>query len=158
MRVKRLWTDDSGVNMILEYVFTFTIASILFSVLLMIANGLFIQGPENTVQIIQYTDVGNDVTAKIVDTYLVAPISPDKGNVSTVFEIPNTIAGDGYFVDVKTSANGWDKEVVVHSISNNTARKVTLNGVHSTIPVSGSTWSQFPVHRIWYDSTPINNP
>jgi hypothetical protein len=156
MKGRSFLTDERGANLLLEYIFTFTFASVLFVVMLMMTSGLFIQGPARTVSKVQYTDIGNDLTAKIIDTYLIAPISPSQGNVTTVFEIPNTVAGDGYMVNVIDK--GDDKEVVVHSLNNNIAMKVTLNGVSKTIPVSGETWSQFPVHQIRYDSNQSNNP
>lgn len=145
--------DRAGVNFVLEYILTFMIASIIFSIMLMMANGLFIQSPEKIVSKVQYTDIGNDLTAKIIDTYLIAPTLPDSGNVSTVFDMPYTIAGNSYYVNVVPSSNSWDKwdkEVVVKSPSSDVAIKVTLNGVNSTIPVSGNTSSSSESHRIWY--------
>jgi hypothetical protein len=155
MRKNPLRNDTSGVNFVLEYVLTFMIASVLFSILLMMANGLFIQGPETTVSEVQYTDIGNDLTAKIIDTYLVAPVSPDQGNVSTEFDMPDTVAGNTYIVNVEPSTNSWDpwdKDVVVDSNSNDVSITVTLNGVNSTIPVTGNTSSSNLIHRIWYSS------
>ena len=131
------------------------IASVLFSIMLLMANGLFIQGPTTTVSEVQYTDIGNDLTAKIIDTYLVAPTSPDQGNVSTEFEIPTSVAGDSYYANVEPSSNSWDpwdKEVVVNSASTGVSITNTLNGVNSTIPVNGNTSSSYLIHKIWYSS------
>jgi hypothetical protein len=125
------------------------IASALFSIMLVMANGLFIQGPEATVSQVQFTDIGNDLSAKIMDTYLVAPVSPDSGNVSTSFDMPSTVAGNPYFVDVVPS--GTDK--IVYSLTNGVTINITLNGVNSTIPVNGSTSSGSINHKIWYESS-----
>jgi len=133
----------------LEYIITFVFAFIIFTILLSMFDGMFIQGPERTVSVVQFADVGNDVTAKILDTYLIAPAS---GNVSTVFNMPQTAAGRDYLLDIRPSANGWDKEIVVHSPYTNLNLSVTLNGVDSTIPIVGSTSSVSPVHRVKYDS------
>lgn len=152
----RLEKDRNGVNFVLEYILTFMIASVIFSVMLMMANGLFIQGPEKIVSKVQYTDMGNDLTAKIVDTYLVAPTHPESGNVTTDFDMPSTIAGNSYFVNIEPSSNTldkWDKEVSVQSPSNDVVIRVTLNGVNSTIPVSGNTSSSASNHIIWYSLT-----
>jgi hypothetical protein len=151
MKVRLPADDDSGVNFVLEYVLTFMIASVIFSIMLVMANGLFIQGPKTTVSEVQFTDIGNDLSAKIMDTYLVAPVSPDSGNVSTVFDIPSSIAGSQYFVNVVPS--GTDRIVSVYSNSSGVMVNVTLNSVNSTIPVSGSTSSGSISHRIWYNST-----
>jgi hypothetical protein len=155
MRVDRLIKDASGVNYVLEYILTFMIASIIFSIMLMMANGLFIQGPASTVSKVQYTDIGNDLTAKIIDTYLLAPTLPDSGYVNTTFDMPNTVAGNSYWVTISNSSNPadkWDQEVYVNSTSNDISIKVTINGVNSTIKVNGSTSSSSPDHRIWYTS------
>jgi hypothetical protein len=141
--------DDSGVTAMLEYIITFVFAFIIFTMMLSMFNGMFIQGPERTVSNIQFADVGNDVTAKILDTYLIAPAT---GNVSTVFDMPETAAGKDYVLEIRTSANGWDKEIIVHSPYMMLNMSVTLNGVNSTIPILGNTSSLAPAHRVRYDS------
>jgi hypothetical protein len=141
--------DDSGVTAMLEYIITFVFAFIIFTMMLSMFDGMFIRGPEKTVSAIQFADVGNDVTAKILDTYLIAPAT---GNVSTVFAMPGTAAGRDYELDIRTSANGWDKEIIVHSPYTQMNMSVTLNGVNSTIPILGSTSSMAAIHRVRYDS------
>lgn len=147
-----LGMGDSGVNYVLEFILTFMIASVIFSIMLLMANDLFIRGPERIVSRVQFTDIGNDLSAKVIDTYMVAPIYPDEGNVSTTFDIPYTVAGNGYFVDVVPS--GQDRVIKVYSMSNDVDVDVILNGVNSTIPVSGSTSSSANTHVIQYNSTP----
>jgi hypothetical protein len=141
--------DNSGVGMIVEYILTFIIASVLFMIILLLSNGL-LEGPQRTVSIIQYTDIGNDITAKMVDTYLIVP---ENGNVSTTFDMPLTVAGKAYLANVRTSANNDDKEVVVYSPDSGISITTTLNGVNSTIPVSGNTSSLSYTHRIYYQKT-----
>jgi hypothetical protein len=147
---KNLMENDSGVNMIIEYIMTFIIASILFSIVLLMANGLFIDGPQKTVSRVQFTDIGNDITAKMVDTYLIAP---QNGYISTTFDMPLTVAGKSYMANVRTSANSEDKEVIVYSLENGVSITTTLNGVNSTIPVSGNTSSLAYAHYINYSNT-----
>ena len=147
--------DDSGVNYVLEYILTFMIASVIFSIMLMMSSDLFIHGPEQTVSKVRFTDVGNDLSAKIIDTYMIAPVYPDVGNISTSFDMPTTVAGNSYFVDVAPS--GQDKVIKVYSTSNGVKVNVVLNGVNSTIPVNGSTSSSTLIHVIQYNSTPINS-
>lgn len=141
--------DERGLNAVMEYMVTFVIAFLVFIMILSMFDGMFIRGPTDTVSRIQFTDVGNDVTAKILDTYLLAP---DTGNVSTSFEIPDSVAGRDYALDVRSSPNGWDKEVLVYSQSTAVNATVTINGVSSTIPINGSTSSGQSTHRIKYDS------
>jgi hypothetical protein len=141
--------DDSGVTAMLEYIITFVFAFIIFTMMLSMFDGMFIRGPERTVSTIQFADVGNDVTAKILNTYLIAPST---GNVSTVFAMLETVAGKDYVLEIRTSANGWDKEIIVHSPYTQLNMSVTLNGVNSTIPIPGNTSSLAPARRARYDS------
>jgi len=141
--------DDEGVSALIEYMIAFTIAFLIFTMILAMFNGMFIAGPTQAVSRVQFTDVGNDVTAKILDTYLIAP---EHGNVSTSFDIPDTIAGQSYELSVGTSPNGWDKEVDVYSFYTDVSTSVTINGVNSTIPINGSTNSMYASHRVKYDS------
>jgi hypothetical protein len=141
--------DESGVTAMLEYIITFVFAFIIFTMMLSMFDGMFIRGPERTVSTIQFADVGNDVTAKILDTYLIAPAV---GNVSTVFAMPSTVAGKDYVLEICKSENGWDKEIIVHSPYTQLNMSVTLNGVNSTIPILGNTSSLAPAHRVRYDS------
>lgn len=154
MKRKSRAKDDSGVNYVLEYILTFMIASIIFSIMLMMSNDLFIQGPEQIVSKVRFTDIGNDLSAKIIDTYMIAPVSPDEGNVTTTFDMPATVASHSYFVDI--TGEGQDKVVKVYSMNNGVSINVILNGVNSTIPVSGSTSSGSVTHTIQYNSTPVN--
>jgi len=147
--MRTLTSDDSGVTPMLEYMLTFVFAFAIFTFMLSMFNSMFIQGPQDAVTTTQFADVGNDVTAKILDTYLIAPAV---GNVSTVFNMPQTAAGKDYTLDISTSANGWDKEIVVHSPYTDYNLSVTLNGVNSTIPIAGCTSSLSPLHRVRYDS------
>jgi Flp pilus assembly pilin Flp len=147
MRTK-FFRDETGVTPMVEYIITFIIASILFMLMLAIASTIFIDGPQRTVSRIQFTDIGNDLTTKIVDTYLVYPQS---GEISTTFDMPMTVAGKDYWVDINRSINNpEDKEIIVYSPYNDVSIYVTLNGVNSTVPVNGSTSSLSDTHVIYY--------
>ena len=143
--------DDSAVTPMLEYMITFVFAFIIFTAMLSMFDSMFIKGPERTVSAVQFADVGNDVTAKILDTYLIAPAN---GRVYTVFDMPQTIAAKDYTLDILTSSNGWDKEIIVRSPYSPLKMSVTLNGVNETIPIEGSTSSMTTRHRVQYDSNP----
>lgn len=139
--------NDSGVSPVIEYIITFVVASIIFTTMLVISNGLFIEGPQKTVSQLQFTDVGNDLSAKMIDTYIIAP---KDGAVSTDFDMPSSIAGRSYVVNVQNSKNAWDKEIAVSSDSGDVIMSVTLNGVSQTIPLTGSTSSHDVIHKIYY--------
>ncbi len=105
--------DDEGVTATVEYILTFIIASGIFALLIMNFNPLFVSTPQDIVTRDQLADIGNDVTTKVIDTYLVLP---DNGNITTYFEIPNTVAA-GYTYDISieemSGKNRLDKEVRV---------------------------------------------
>jgi hypothetical protein len=145
--------DEQGVSAIVGYIVTFMIASIIFTIVLIMANSMFIDGPQKTVSRVQFTDIGNDLTAKVVDTYLIVHDSSDV-SISTTFEMPSTVASKDYMADVrKSSTNPDDREVVVYSPYNEVSIYTTLNGINSTIPVSGSTSSLMASHKIFYSKT-----
>lgn len=147
--MEKMGGNCEGAAAILEYIITFVIAFIMFTILLSMFSSMFITGPQHTVSKVQFTDVGNDVTAKILDTYLIAP---PNGSVSTVFDMPPTAAGKDYLLEIRKSANGWDKEIVVFSPYMDLNTSVTLNGVNSTIPIVGNTSSMSQSHRVRYNS------
>jgi hypothetical protein len=157
MRAAKILKNESGVTPLLEYIITFVIASIIFSMMLLMSNSLFIDTPQKIASKVQFTDIGNDLTAQIVDTYLIIPdtsannyarVQTQDVSVSTAFDIPRTVAGGNYNVSIKNMGN--DKEIIVYSYSNDVTAEVTLNGVNSTIPIIGSTSSGNTIHRIVY--------
>jgi hypothetical protein len=152
---RRTSQNDNGVTSLVEYILTFTIASILFTIVLVMANSMFIDGPQRTVSRVQFTDIGNDLTAKVVDTYLIVP---DPGvsktfDISTKFDIPSTVAGNSYMADIEGIAGTDDNEVSIFSMTNGIYVNVTLNGINPTIPVNGNTSSMGATHRIYYRRT-----
>lgn len=158
MRAALILKSESAVTPLLEYIITFVIASLIFSMMLLMSNSLFIDTPQKIVSKVQFTDIGNDLTAQIVDTYLIIPdtstntysrVQVQNVGISTAFDIPTTVAGGNYKVSIKNL--GDDKEISVNSYSNDVTAEVTLNGVNSTIPITGSTSSGDSTHRIVYN-------
>ena len=155
MRNALFLKNESGVSPLIEYIITFVIASVIFSMMLLMSNSLFIETPQKIAQKVQYTDIGNDLTAQIIDTYLIIPdthavskAQTQSVSVSTAFDIPRMIAGKSYNVSIKNV--GDDKEIKVYSYTNDVDAEVTLNGVSSTIPITGSTSGGESLHRIRY--------
>lgn len=113
-------------------------------------NSLFINQPKYVVTTNQFVDIGNDVTTKIIDTYIVAP---DDGTVSTYFEIPSTVAGSSYEVGVHAVGDKQlDREVQVKSADDRISVNTTLNGAYTTIRMNGTTQSTSQLHGIVYQS------
>jgi len=147
-----IWSDGDGVSATVEYILTFVVASAVFSLLVINFNPLFVNSPQYIVTRNQLADIGNDVSTKIIDTYLVAP---DDGYITTYFDIPNTVAaGNTYMVSVvqMTGKNREDREVNVFTDDGSICVSTTLSGANLTIPMAGSTSSTWYLHDITYDT------
>lgn len=138
----RLGKDDSGVSSTLEFMLSFVVAAAIFTFFVINLNSL-ISLPKDDVRTNQYIDVGNDVSTKIIDTYLVAP---DNGDLRINFNIPRTIVGDSYSISVQK--NLYDREVRVTSGDGQKSVYMVLNGANSTIRIGGKTNSTDQIHNI----------
>lgn len=90
-----LITDD-GVTNLLEYIFISGTLLLLLVVLMFLVNAVFMEGPANTLSYHAYTDIGNGVSTRIVDLYIIAPY---QGTIDTKFDIPDDVAQRDYFVE-----------------------------------------------------------
>jgi hypothetical protein len=141
--------DDEGATSILEFMLMFFLAAGIFMLLTLNFNAMFLNHPKYVVANNQFVDIGNDVTTKIIDTYLV---SPDNGMVTTYFDIPETIAGYTYAVGVH-AVGVEDREVqVATSEGGGISVNTTLNGAYTTIKMNGTTQSTSMLHGIVYQS------
>jgi hypothetical protein len=141
--------DERGVTAMMEFILMFVLAAAIFSIFIMNFNAVFLNQPKYVVATNQFVDIGNDVTTKIIDTYLIAP---DDGMVQTYFDIPETVAGYTYDVDVKPVGVD-DREVQIHTDENSDISVyTTLNGANTTIKIRGTTTSTSMFHGIVYNS------
>jgi hypothetical protein len=143
--------DDKAATSILEFMLSFIIAAGIFSIFVMNFNSLFMAGPRNVVMTNQFVDVGNDVSTKIIDTYLVIP---DDGMVATYFDVPDLAGGQPYIITVTNLSE--DRDVMVSSTSGDVNVHITLNGANSTIPINGTTYSTSNIHGIVYHSIGVH--
>ena len=148
---KKLADDDNnGVSSVIELILTFVIASLIFSLIIMNVTPLLIDQPRYMVTRNQFEDVGNGVSTMLIDTYLIAP---SNGALSTGFVIPSTVGGSTYNISV-TDLGSTDRELRIHSLDSDVYVVLTLNGVHSTLPINGTVNSTDIVHRINYKPLP----
>jgi hypothetical protein len=147
--------DESGVTAMMEFILMFILAAAIFSIFVMNFNSIFMNQPKYVVASNQFVDIGNDVTTKIIDTYLIAP---DNGTVLTFFDMPESIAGYTYAVNVKPVGVD-DREVEVFTDQNpDLSVFTTLNGANTTISINGMTSSTSSQHGIVYNSNLIRGP
>ncbi len=149
----RFKDDDSGVSSTMEFMLSFIVAAAIFSYFVINLNNLFMGMPEDTVARNQYLDVGNDISTKLIDTYLVAP---DYGDLTVNFDMPEEIVGQAYKVKVEVgdAENIYNREVKIISSDESVSVFMVLNGASSTIPMGGETNSNDAQHVIRYHYDP----
>ena len=108
----------------------------LFVVMMLLVNANFMEGPANTITYSAFTDISNGISTRIVDTYAIAP---DSGNITSHFDIPDDVAGRGYYVEIGNTAS-TDLSTQMVSVSRGTiTTNVSIAGIGSTKRAGGST-------------------
>jgi hypothetical protein len=136
---------EQGVSSLIEYIFITGILMLFMIIMILFINPLFIQGPMDQLTRHAYTDIGNGISTRIVDLYIIAPF---EGNIRSQFDIPEDVAGRGYFVTIEPALGGKD----LLKVSGDTVEiEMTLAGIGATLGVEGST-SSSGLNEIRYDS------
>jgi len=137
---------EAGVSNLIEYVIVSGVLIFLFVIVLLLVNTNIMQGPAETLEYTAFTDIGNGVSTRIVDVYSIAPTN---GNITTVFDIPDDVAGQDYAVKIYSGTTAADQYVMVYR--GTIASKISLAGISSTRNATGNTTGQ-GMNRISYDS------
>ena len=135
---------DAGVAGLIEYVMISGTLMILLVIMLLLVNTNFMEEPANTITYSAFTDIGNGISTRIVDTYAIAPST---GDISSHFDIPDDIAGRSYFVEVGNDATAQTVTVSRDSITSS----VAIAGIGSTRRAGGNTTGA-GINTIRYDS------
>ena len=137
--------NEDGVSRLTEYIIVTGVLLVLMIVMMLTVNSVFMQGPVDTLRYHAFVDIGNGISTRIVDLYV---ISPDNGTIETKFDIPDDVAGADYFVEA--SGNGSSQMILVHG--GNVQSQVAIAGIGATRAVTGNTtgagWN-----RIQYNSS-----
>jgi hypothetical protein len=136
-----------GISSLLEYIFISGTLLILLVVLMFLVNAVFMEGPANTLQYHAFTDIGNGVSTRIVDLYIIAPYN---GTINTKFDIPDEVAGRDYFVEANPSFSGVDQVIEVRR--GDIFSRISLAGIGASRGVTGNTTGR-GWNKICYDST-----
>ena len=123
---------DDGVTNLVEYLTISGILLLLMIVLMFSVNDVFMEGPANTLSYHAFTDIGNGISVRIVDLYLIAPYN---GTISTHIGIPEDVAGKNYFVEAKNTGKDQIIEVSRGFIYSN----ISIAGIGATRGVIGNT-------------------
>ena len=125
---------SNGVTNLVEYIAITGILLLLLVVVLFTVNAVFMQGPGDTLRYHAFTDIGNGMSVRIVDLYVIAP---DDGNITTRFILPRDVAGQDYFV--RADAAGTDQVIVVER--GDISARINIAGIGATKGVTGNTTS-----------------
>ena len=140
--------NEEGVSRLIEYLMITSILLLLMIIMTLSIVPVFIEGPLNRLNYYAYNDVGNGVSTRIVDLYSIIPeqnedryitrSSHTDVSVLSKFDIPDEIAGRGYYVEV-VEGGTLHGALIISWDSYQT--QISLSGIGETIGVLGSTSS-----------------
>ncbi|MDI6719019.1 MAG: hypothetical protein QMD46_05350 [Methanomicrobiales archaeon] len=136
--------SEAAVTTMVEYMLISGILVLLLIVIMFMANEVFMERPANQVRYYAFTDIGNGISTRIVDIYLIAP---ENGTIETMFDIPDDVMLTPYFVDVEGTQQ--NQEIMVHR--GDVKSYISLAGIGATKGVTGNTTGS-GWNRIIYDS------
>jgi len=125
---------EAGVTNLMEYISVSSILIILLVVVMFMVNAVFMEGPANTLRYHAFTDIGNGISVRIVDIYVIAP---DTGTINSTFDIPDEVAGKAYYVEVEGQSDA--QKIVVES--GDIRSRIDISGIGATKAVTGKTTS-----------------
>jgi len=136
--------DEKAVSTTLGYILIVSIGVTFFSILMLSLNSIFYDTPKAIVTESVYNDIGNEISTKMVDIYIIAPIN---GSIDTKFDIPIKIANERY--KIKMVGSSGDQEIIVSSLDSASKVVVSINGIgHSVVNVTGEIYSGTTDHGI----------
>ena len=140
--------SEDAVSTTLAYVLFSAIFLVLYVIILLNANDLLVKGPSNIVVNDQYRDIGNMISSTVTDMYMVAP---ENGYIETEYKIPAEIGREPYIINADMAST--DEIVDVNSTSSEKSVSVTINGIASSMPITGTAYSSnSTTHMISYHS------
>jgi len=144
---RRFTSDEEGVTSLLEYVTITGIMMALLVITMFATNAVFMEGPANKLTYHSFVDIGNGLSTRIVDVYVIAP---DNGTIATEFDIPDDVAGQDYAVDM--DGNGGDQVLVISR--GGISSRIAIAGIGATMGVTGSTTGG-GINRLVYNSSGV---
>ncbi|MDO8842429.1 MAG: hypothetical protein Q7J09_04190 [Methanocalculus sp.] len=142
--MKRSRCSSDAVSNLIGYIMVTGILMVLMSMVMITANDALMERPAELFTYHSYVDIGNGMSARIVDIYTIAPV---KGSVVSNFAMPDDVLGYSYTITVRNS--GVDQEIVVKGARTETV--ISLAGIGASRMVSGTT-SGGRWNRVIYDS------
>lgn len=144
---ERIASWEKGVANLMEYIMISGILVVLLVVTMLTVNSAIMEKPAEEMSYYAFTDIGNGVSTRIVDIYVIAP---DSGTIRSKFDIPDEVLGNDY--NVKISLLGEDQEIQVYH--DRVESSISLAGIGATKGVTGNTTGS-GLNWITYDSTGV---
>lgn len=146
------WNErEEAVSNMIEYIIISGMLMLLMIITTLALTSVVIDRPIDQLSEYAFIDIGNGISTRIVDLYVIAPVVPNQGNVTTQFDIPDDVVGREYFVTVQSGPTG--DQIVVYR--EDIQRKVSLAGIGTTLGVAGST-SGHGMNIIQFESLGFN--
>jgi len=136
--------SDEGVSDLIEYFLISGMLMLIIIITVLTITPVAIYQPSDQLSEYAFIDIGNGVSTRIVDLYVIAP---SEGNITTKFDIPDDVIGREYFV-VLDQDNSGDFVSVSYG---NIRREVPLAGIGETLAVFGNTTGH-GLNEILYNS------
>ncbi|HPM62066.1 MAG TPA: hypothetical protein PK955_06270 [Methanoregulaceae archaeon] len=130
----------------IEYFIISGMMMILIIITILTITPVAIYHPVDQLSEYAFIDIGNGVSTRIVDLYVIAP--EEVGNITSKFDIPDDVVGREYEVAIESDESG---DVVSVSYGN-IRRVVPLAGIGETLEVRGNTTGH-GLNVIQYNST-----
>ena len=127
--------NEEGVTRLMEYIIITGVLLLLMIVMMFSVNASIMEGPANKLRYHAFVDIGNGVSTRIVDLYVIAP---GNGTIETKFDIPDDVAGKGYFVDVWMEGENRASQAIEIQ-GGNIKSKIAIAGIGATKGVVGNT-------------------
>jgi hypothetical protein len=137
--------QDSAVSDLVEYFLISGMLMLLIIITILTITPVAIYQPTDQLSEYAFIDIGNGVSTRIVDLYVIAP---EEGNITTKFDIPDEVVGREYGVSVESDTSG---DLISVSYSN-IRREVPLAGIGETLGVEGNTTGH-GLNQILYNSS-----
>jgi hypothetical protein len=124
--------NEEGVTRLMEYIIITGVLLLLMVVMMFSVNASIMEGPADKLRYHAFVDIGNGVSTRIVDLYVIAP---GNGTIATKFDIPDDVAGKGYFVNVAMEGASQAIQVQGGDIKS----QIAIAGIGATKGVVGNT-------------------
>jgi len=151
--------DESGVNILLEYIYTLIVTMVLFTIIvLMVAN---MKGVSDSIAIKEQLDViANDVADRLsaFTSNVYMNSQKDDNSMAIIaghgvyFELPQLVEGKHYSINIYSSDNRGTVEVTF-ALDSNVKSTATFKAL---VPVKNTTlYSQDGEYGIYYDGSVV---